>query len=124
MKSSALAVDAAHDALTRWADAFNHRDWPSLTALYSDDAQLFGGKPALYAGMERVKEYFSVLSEGLSVSFDEPALLEPVADVIVLATTANFVSQQVARPHRLSWVLVRRAEGWRIVSHHASPRSQ
>jgi hypothetical protein len=115
--------DIARQVLNQWRAAFNRADWAGLNKLYTTSAQLFGGKPALYAGSARILEYFSVLEPGYSVSFDEPAVVQPLNDVVTLATTANFVCGGEPLPYRLSFTLVREGAAWLIAAHHASPRA-
>lgn len=121
--TTAPANDIARQVLSQWRAAFNRADWAALNQLYTAQAQLFGGKPALYAGSARILEYFSVLEAGYSVSFDEPAVVQPLSDVVTLATTAHFVRSGEPLPYRLSFTLVRVAAAWLIAAHHASPRA-
>lgn len=120
---SSATNDIVRQTLRCWADAFDRGDWAALTSLYAPDAQLFGGKPDLYAGTERVREYFTVLAPGATVTFDEPAVVQPLADAILVATIAKFSRAGVSLPHRLSLTLLRKDARWQIASHHASPKS-
>lgn len=106
----------------RWADAYNRGDWDSLTALFSSNAQLLGGRPGIYEGREGVGKYFHTLSPGGFAEFTEPTVATEVAEgVILVATHVRFTRNGLTRPHRLSWLLVREESGWRINGHHASP---
>jgi uncharacterized protein (TIGR02246 family) len=111
---------------THWAAAFGQRDWKLLAALYTDDAQLFGGKPELFTSREGVRRYFEAMPPvGLVAEFGSQHVVQAGHDAIVSAGDVTFrrtVPAAEPRPHRITMVLVRRDGQWRIASHHASPK--
>jgi len=116
------SLDIVTDFRRRWADAYNRGDWDALTTLFSGHAQLLGGRPGIYEGSEGVGKYFHTLPLGGFAEFTEPTVATEVAEgVILVATHVRFTRNGLTRPHRLSWLLVREAGGWRINGHHASP---
>jgi len=120
--ATGLPLDTVAEFRELWAMAYNRGDWDSLTALFSSDAQLLGGRPGIYEGNEGVRKYFHTLHPGGFAKFVGPTVATEVTDGVILAAThIDFTRNGLTRPHRLSWLLVRGANGWRIAGHHASP---
>ena len=116
-------VDAA---LAQWADAFARLDYAKLSSLYTDDAMFFGSTPQLRRGPQGVRDYFASLPPmpGASVEFNDIETAPAGPDVINVAMVAAFALPE--RPPvlmRLTHTLVRTSDGWRIASHHASPKN-
>lgn len=107
----------------RWMSAFDRADWEALEQLYTPDALLFGGKPDLYCGPGGVLAYFGALAAGGSATFGETTILASSSSLILTAGFVTFQREAIARPHRMSWTLLKDFQGWRIASHHASPRT-
>lgn len=120
--ASGALLDVVANVQARWAKAYNCGDWDSLIGLFASDAQLLGGRPGIYEGREGIGKYFRTLSPGGFAEFTEPTAATEVAEGVILAAThIHFTRNGLTRPHRLSWLLVRGTNGWRISGHHASP---
>lgn len=127
MTSSLDAAGISGKLQALWADAFGRQDWTSLAALYTDDAQLFGGKPDLFTSREGVLRYFEAMPPGtaLTAEFGAQHVVQVGPDVIVSAGDVAFRrADALAEPrrHRVTLVLANRGGEWRIASHHASPK--
>jgi hypothetical protein len=88
---------------------------------------LFGSAPPLYKGKEGVAAYFNALPRWKSptVQFTDLVVIPIGADVINVAGVASFVVAENAPPlsFRLTWVVVREDNDWKIINHHASPKA-
>jgi len=115
-------LDVVTNFQARWAKAYNCGDWDSLVDLFASDAQLLGGRPGIYEGSEGIGKYFRTLAPGGFAEFTGATIAREVAaGVILVATHIHFTRNGLTRPHRVSWLLVRGENGWRISGHHASP---
>jgi len=111
------------------------KDWNSagLTALYTDDAMFYGGRPGHAVGRGKVREYFdsyvgTLAAARLSLVDQE---LRKLGEGLYLAQgyaefdfdlTAGGSTRAVLRS---TLVLTRQPEGWRIAQHHfSSPPSE
>ena len=124
--SAGPADQTVSGLMEKWSASFNKLDADALASLYSKNALFFGGTPPLYRDREGVTTYFSTLPRWKSptVQFTDLAVNPIGADVINVAATAIFVfgEDTPAVPFRLTWVIIREDNDWKIVSHHASPR--
>jgi uncharacterized protein (TIGR02246 family) len=111
-----------------WNAAAEHWDAAGLTALYTEDALFYGGRPGHAAGQAKVREYFDSYIGTLAAA--RLALIDQefrkLAEGVYLAQgyaafdfdlVAGGVSRAVLRS---TLVLTRRPEGWRIAQHHFS----
>ena len=117
--------DVVAGIIATWSDAFTRLDAAALSSLYSDSALFYGSVPTLFRGREGVAAYFNGLTRWPSptVAFSDLAITTIGADVINMAGRATFLTTQDAAPLivKITWVIAREAEGWRIISHHVSP---
>jgi uncharacterized protein (TIGR02246 family) len=124
--TSAPADQTVSSIMEKWSAGFNKQDADALASLYSKDALFFGSTPTLYRGKEGVATYFNALPRWKSptVQFADLVVTPIGPDVINVAGTASFVVSENAPPvsYRLTWVVIREDNGWKIVSHHASPK--
>ncbi len=108
-----------------WSAAFTRLDADALAALYSDEALFYGSVPTLFRGRAGVAAYFNGLTRWPSptVAFSDWVVTTLGADVINMAGKATFLVSQDATPLnvKITWVVVREADGWHILSHHVSP---
>jgi uncharacterized protein (TIGR02246 family) len=113
--------------IEKWSASFNKLDADALASLYSKNAFFFGSTPPLYKGKEGVAAYFNALPRWKSpaVQFTDLAVTPLGSDVINVAGIATFVVSESAPPasFRLTWVVVREDNDWKIVSHHVSPKA-
>lgn len=111
--------------IARWSAAFNRLDAGALSALYSEQALFYGSVPTLFRGREGVAAYFNGLPRYASptVAFSDIVVTTINADVVNMAARATFTPDP-ALPllHvKITWIIVKEADGWHIVSHHVSP---
>ena len=111
-----------------WNAAAEHWDAAGLTALYTEDAVFYGGRPGHAVGPAKVREYFDsyigTLAAARLALVDQE--LRKLAEGVYLAQgyaafdfdlVAGGASRAVLRS---TLVLTRRPEGWRIAQHHFS----
>jgi uncharacterized protein (TIGR02246 family) len=119
------------DLLERYAAAARAKDVEAFLALYADDVRSFDlwerwsydGKDELRA---MVTEWFGSLGdETVAVEFDE-VRTQVGADVAAVSAFTTFRGISAAGEelrsmnNRLTWVLRREGDGWRIVHEHTS----
>jgi ketosteroid isomerase-like protein len=113
--------------IEQWSAGFNRLDAGALASLYSKDAFFFGSNPRLYRGKEGVTAYFNALPRWRSptVQFSDLVTAPVGADVINFAGTASFDVDDGALKLsvKISWVIAREDDGWKIASHHVSSRA-
>ena len=128
-KTGGSVVDSGRgivdDVIARWSAAFNRLDAGALSALYSEKALFYGSVPTLFRGREGVAAYFNGLPRYASptVAFSDIVVTAINADVVNMAARATFTPDP-ALPllHvKITWIIVKEADGWHIVSHHVSP---
>ena len=120
MAARTATVEELH---AQWVTAFNAHDLDTHMALYREDATLFGAVDDLKIGRAAIRGYFGGRAPDVRVrSYPMPrvALLSP--DVAVTAGHVDFAEGETLCPYRMTWVLVKGEEGWRIAQHHGSPR--
>ncbi len=119
------AADAvAGNVIAKWSAAFARLDVDALSALYSRHALFYGSNPTLYRGRDGVKAYFAGLPrwKSQSVRFSEVSAEAAGAGVVNMAGTANFTVDDAALTVKLTWVILREDDDWKIVNHHVSSR--
>jgi len=105
-----------------WSLRFDQGNWEGLASLYSNDAQLFGGKPELYVGIKGITSYFyTVPPHGQAVFQDEFTIKQLAEDVILTSGYVEFRRHGSGRMFRLTWVMRNEKPEWKIIAHHASP---
>ncbi len=114
-------TEVVADVQRQWAAAFAARDFARLVDLYADDALFFGSAPALCADRVAIRAYFDGLPAGIEL-VDFPALVaRPVGEGAIMASGFwTFALKGERLAFRLSWLLVDRGAGWRILQHHAA----
>jgi uncharacterized protein (TIGR02246 family) len=112
--------------IEKWSAGFNKLDADALASLYSRNALFYGSTPPLYKGKEGVAAYFNALPRWKSptVQFTDLVVTPLGSSVINVAGTASFVIAENAPPvsFRLTWVIIKEDNDWKIVSHHVSPK--
>src|SRR6476620_10805531 len=110
--------------LAQWVAAFNSRDLDSHMELYTEDATLFGSVDELQVGRSAIRAYFSARGADVRVKFYPPPRVAMVTpDIAVTAGHVDFQNETELIPYRMTWVLVRKNDNWRIFQHHGSPRT-
>ena len=119
--------DIVSHIMGQWAAAFSKLDAGALASLYSRNAFFFGSNPNLYRGNDGVADYFAGLPRWSSqtVQFTDIRTAQAAADLINFAGTASFTVDGNAEPLtvKITWVIVREAGEWKIVSHHVSSKT-
>ncbi|WP_426525410.1 YybH family protein [Bradyrhizobium sp. McL0615] len=119
--------DIVSTIMGRWATAFSKLDASALASLYSRNAFFFGSNPTFYRGNDGVQAYFDALPRwsSPSVQFTDVRTAHAAGDVINVAGTATFVVDANAAPLqvKITWVIIREAGEWKIVSHHVSSKT-
>ena len=124
-----VAGDTVSGIIEKWAAAFNKLDAEALASLYSKSAFFFGSNPSLYRGNGNhgVVAYFNALPRWSSptVQFTDVVTAEVRPDLINFAGIASFVVGEDAPPLsvKITWVIAREDDDWKIVSHHVSSRT-
>ena len=109
--------------IAAWVEAFNSRDLNAHIALYTEEATLFGSRPALSIGREAIRAYFATLGpEVRVVRYHTPHVTHPTAKTAAIAAYVDFADGAVPSPYRMTWMVVQRDGDWRIAQHHGSPR--
>src|SRR5215831_12612513 len=121
------ADDIVSAIITKWSAGFSQLDAAALASLYSKSAFFFGSNPKLYRDRDGVAAYFNGLPRwrSPSVGFSEVASARVAPDVINMAAIASFDLGEEAAPLsvKMTWVLVREDDDWKIASHHVSSRA-
>jgi uncharacterized protein (TIGR02246 family) len=119
--------DIVSAIMGKWAAAFGKLDAGALASLYARNAFFFGSNPNLYRGNDGVQAYFEGLPRWSSptVQFTDARTVHAAPDVINVAGTATFVVDANAEPLqvKITWVIIREAGEWKIVSHHVSSKA-
>jgi ketosteroid isomerase-like protein len=124
-----VAGDTVSGIIEKWAAAFNKLDAEALASLYSKSAFFFGSNPSLYRGNghDGVVAYFNALPRWSSptVQFTDVVTAEVRPDLINFAGIASFVVGEDAPPLsvKITWVIAREGDDWKIISHHVSSRT-
>jgi uncharacterized protein (TIGR02246 family) len=118
--------DIVSAIMGKWATAFSKLDAAALASLYAKNAFFFGSNPNFYRGNDGVQAYFEGLPRwpSPSVQFTDVRTAHAAADVINVAGTATFLVEEDAEPLvvKITWVIIREAGEWKIVSHHVSSK--
>ena len=127
-------TDAGEDdkivqALEReWTRCVNGGEWSEISKLYTVDALFFGSKERMYCGHSEISEYFAEVPKGYlrDTVFTNRRIVRLKSDVILSAAYVTFHVNNAGRAEerlfRITFVLVRTPDGWKIAQHHASPR--
>jgi uncharacterized protein (TIGR02246 family) len=119
--------DTVSGIMEKWATGFNKLDARALASLYSRNAFFFGSNPSLYRGNDGVAAYFDALPRWRSptVQFTDVRTAPVGSELINVAGTASFFLDEGAPPLsvKITWVIVREDDDWKIVSHHVSSKT-
>ena len=113
--------------IAKWCAGFATLDAAALSSLYARNAFLFGSNPNLYRGREGVANYVNGLPRWRSpgAAFSEVNIAQATPDLINMGATVTF-DLAGERPDlivKMSWVIIREDDDWRIVNHHASGKT-
>lgn len=125
---SGAANTALRSVESAWNAAALHWDVDGLTALYSDDATMFAGRPGMASGTQGVRAYFASyigMLKSTQLELVEQAITELGPDALLTQGYGNFrFTLANGKPSsstlRTTWLLARRDGRWLIVHHHFS----
>jgi uncharacterized protein (TIGR02246 family) len=125
MSNEADAIVSA--IIAKWCAGFAKLDAAALSSLYATKAFFFGSNPKLYRGKDGVADYFNGLPRWRKPSavFSEVRAAQASPDLINMAAIVSF-DLAGERPDlivKLSWVIMREDDDWKIVNHHASSQA-
>lgn len=125
MSNEADAIVSA--IIAKWCAGFATLDAAALSSLYSRNAFLFGSNPKLYRGKVGVADYVNGLPRWRkpSAAFSEVNAAQAGPDLINMGATVTF-DLAGERPDlivKMSWVIIREDDDWKIVNHHASSKA-
>jgi uncharacterized protein (TIGR02246 family) len=119
--------DDAYAALERWADAFNSGDVEKIVESYTPDALVFGtSSPSLASKPDDLRAYFKpVAAAKFQVKFGDRSALVLSNDAVAVVGFYDFSrqgadGQSTIIPARFSFVLVKKADLWKIAHFHSS----
>jgi len=115
------------DSLAAWNAAMANWNVQQLLELYDEQALFLGSTPPLHTGKDGVRAYFEGIPGSSSVleliDMEVAALCE---EIVIASGYARFESviggNTVINKMRISFTFVQRDSGWKIASHHVSPR--
>jgi uncharacterized protein (TIGR02246 family) len=127
-EAPSTASEALHSMESAWNAAALYWDVDGLTALYSDDATMFAGRPGMATGKQGVRGYFASYIGMLSstqLELVEQVITELSPDAFLAQGYGNFrftlaSGKPSACTLRTTWLLVRRNGRWLIAHHHFS----
>jgi len=111
-----------------WNRCVGSGDWNEISKLYTVDALFFGSLPRMYCGHSEISEYFAHVPKGYmrEAIFSDRRVVRLNDDVIISAAYVTFRLDNAGlaeeRLFRITFVVVRTPDGWKIAQHHASPR--
>jgi ketosteroid isomerase-like protein len=116
------------DVQERWNRAAKNWDVASLTAMYTEDALMYGGRPGMSIGHAGMNEYFASYADMLSstrLNLTEQFLIELAPDVYLAQGYGVFEFKLIngkvsGTTMRTTLILVKRKSEWRILQHHFS----
>lgn len=115
------------DIIAKWRAGFATLDAAALSSLYAKNAFFFGSNPKLYRGRDGVTDYFNGLPRWRkpSAEFSEVSAAQAGPDLINMAAIVSFdlAGERPEFAVKMSWVILREDDGWKIVNHHASSRA-
>ncbi|RKE36387.1 uncharacterized protein (TIGR02246 family) [Paraburkholderia sp. BL23I1N1] len=127
-EAPSAAGEALRSTESAWNAAALHWDVDGLTALYSDDATMFAGRPGMATGTQGVRGYFASYIGMLSstqLELVDQRITELGPDAFLAQGYGNFrFTLASGKPSvatlRTTWLLVRRSGRWLIAHHHFS----
>ena len=122
--------EEANAVIDRWSAAYSANDPEAVTKNYRPDAILFGTfSPAISQGTDAIRAYYSdIKGSGAKNSIGERYTMVLNDNAVVVTGFYDFTrmkdGQPVARPSRLTMLLIKYDGEWLIAHHHSSPRGQ
>ena len=116
------------DVQQRWNQAARTWDVASLTAMYTDDALMYGGRPGLSIGQAGMRGYFDSYTDMLAstrLELVDQYVIELAPDIYLAQGYGVFefklASGKVSGiTMRTTLILVKRQGVWKILQHHFS----
>ncbi|MGZ5785538.1 MAG: SgcJ/EcaC family oxidoreductase [Ramlibacter sp.] len=120
--------EEAMDVLQHWTQAFTNSDVDSIVKLYAPDALFFGtGSKTLVTSPADVRIYFeqALLNNRPRTATLDQRSVKVLADTVVVVSGLDTVTgtrdgATIAAKGRVTFVVAKRLDGWRIVQFHRS----
>lgn len=114
------------EILAAWNKAMASWDIEQLLKIYDREVLFFGSQPDLYQGKDGVKSYFASIPGVrcyLTLTGEKVVML--TSGLITAAGFARFdlctEGEESQVEARLSFALIKRDDGWKIILHHFTP---
>jgi hypothetical protein len=122
------ASEDAWEVMQQWNKAFNASDVDTLVKLHSSDALFMGtGSKTVATKSDDIRKYFenallTDMPRGAILSDHSTMVLSDSAVLItgLSASTRTRDGKVISSPGRVSFIIAKRPEGWRIVHFHRS----
>ena len=125
MSAEADAIVSA--IIAKWCAGFARLDAAALSSLYAKNAFFFGSNPKLYRGRAGVADYFNGLPRWRkpNATFSDVQAEQAGPDLINMGATISFdlAGERPDLVVKMSWVIIREDDDWKIVNHHASAKT-
>ncbi len=121
-------VEAAVAVQKAWTEAFEARDLVALSGLYAEETAFYGSTAEFYATPAGVRTYFEILPLSYKRSdYAVPHVVRLGDNAMAATGEVMFYREEpdgtvTELPFRMTHVLVRQGDDWKIATHHASPR--
>jgi uncharacterized protein (TIGR02246 family) len=127
-EASARAKSVLSDVQERWNEAALTWDVAGLTAMYTPDAVMYGGRPGMSVGHTGMHQYFSSYIDMLAstkLDLTDQVMIELAPNVYLSQGYGVFQFQlksgkKSGTTMRTTLVLVERDNEWKILQHHFS----
>ena len=118
----------ALELVRKWAAAFSASDVDTIVALYAPDATFLGtGSRAVVLKSEEIRQYFerALLTGGPHAAVLESRTVSVLSDSAAIVTGLDETSavrdgKTVSSPGRVTFVVAKRGNEWKIVHFHRS----
>jgi len=123
-----LAEQSLRKIESAWNAAAANWDIDALSAIYVDEAMLFGGLPELSVGKVAIREYFATyvgILKSVKMRMVEQTIIQASPDTYVAQGFVDFVfnlvdGKTVNTKMRTTWVIVQRDNQTQLLTHHFS----
>ena len=121
-------VEIAAAVQRAWTEAFAVRDVERIAGLYAEKTAFYGSTAQFYDTPAGVRTYFELLPAAFKRSdYAKPHVVRLGPDALAATGEVTFHREEAdgrmtGLPFRITLVLVRQGEAWKIATHHASPR--
>jgi len=123
-----LAEQSRKNVESAWNSAAANWDIDALSAIYVDEAMLFGGLPNLSVGKVVIREYFASyvgILKSVKMRMVDQTIVQANQDTYVAQGFVDFVfdlvdGNTINTTMRTTWVIVQRDNQAKLLAHHFS----